>query len=378
MVRRFAFLCVSLIALSAPALAQDSIQPLQGLPKLTESTVVPPMPLPLKEQEKRGAQVYYLGRFETLDSWVMVRTGQPEFYYATPDNKALVMGILFNGRGDMLTGEQLKTLQAQQQAGIAAMTQKQVDVPQLPPSSTDTQINPSGVAPSPAPATAPVQAPAQAPVPAPTSAVDPVTGLPLAAAPATQQPGAQQPAPQPATQPAAAPAAPGTQLNNVANTFEVATPAVRLYTDASNATSIAWGGAGLPTFYAFIDPNCPHCQQFLREVETYVTGGKVAVHMIPVGYDDRSRKQAAFALAATDGATRMVNYAKGNASDLPAPDEINTEAVRANTMLLKQWNLLATPMIVYRAGGPQGPVRLIRGRPLDIANAVNDLTTPAK
>ena len=57
------------------------------------------------------------------------------------------------------------------------------------------------------------------------------------------------------------------------------------------------GSASVPTFYAFIDPNCPHCQQFLREVEPYVTGGKVAVHMIPVGYDDRSRKQAAFALA---------------------------------------------------------------------------------
>ncbi|MCB1538272.1 MAG: thioredoxin fold domain-containing protein [Rhodospirillales bacterium] len=315
-----------------------------GLPHFDPGQGTQVIPEPLKQQIARGAQVYYLGKYDTLDSWVMMRGGQPEFYYATPNNQAIVMGILFDAQGNMLTGEQLKQLGQSQQMSLNAMAAG--------------RAGDSGEQ----PATTPSAAPQAAPVPAPVAQAAP------APAPDTKQNDTP-------VKPAESATPTGSKLSDVANTVERATPGIRLLNDAAHANGMTWGKSGAPMFYAFLDPTCPHCQQFLREVEPYVTKGTVAVHMIPMGYSSKASALAAFALAAADGPQRMLDYAKGDESRLLAPPDINIEAIKANTLLLGQWNLLATPMILYRAGGANGPVRLIRGRPLDIAAAVRDLTT---
>jgi protein-disulfide isomerase len=142
--------------------------------------------------------------------------------------------------------------------------------------------------------------------------------------------------------------------------------------DMRAANSVLWGKAGLPAFYAFVDPNCPHCQYFLKQVEPFVNAGEVAVHLILVGYNDKSRQQAALVLASGDGPQRLVAYAKGQADQLPAPEKISVDAVKANVDLMHDWDLTATPIIVYQAG-KGGEIKLIRGRPLDMAGAVKDL-----
>jgi hypothetical protein len=149
-------------------------------------------------------------------------------------------------------------------------------------------------------------------------------------------------------------------------------PAAKLYQEVQDANAVLLGKPGVPVFNAFLDPNCPHCQHFLRDTEQAVLAGKIAIRVIPVAFEDKSRKQAAFVLAAGDGAIRLLAYAKGDASALPVPDGFATEGVENNTKILGKWDLLATPIIVYKT--PKGDIKLIRGRPLDPKAAIADLT----
>lgn len=338
MLRRLALLSVFVFA-SVAAFAADK---------------QPPMPKPLADQAARGAQVYYLGKYDTLDSWAMIRTGQPEFYYATPGNKALVMGLLFGENGDLMTGEQLKTLQTSQQAAIGEMMASQL--PQVPDDNSMANL--------PAP-----DAAAAAPETPQTSRS---ATAPAAPAPATTPPAQTAPATPPAAAPTATQPA-GTTLNTVANTLIPATPAARLLGDMQMANGVIWGQAGSPMFYALVDPNCPHCQHFLQQAEPFVNAGLIAVRIIPIGFDDKSRQQAALVLAVGDGPARMLAYAKGDTTQLNPPADINVAGVTANTVMFDKWHLEATPIIIYQAGGKTGPVKLIRGRPLDMAAAVADL-----
>lgn len=298
MVRGFLFfvsvfsLCLC-VTLAGPGFAAQKTGP-----KAQVAAGTPSVPKPLAEQQARGAQVFYMGKYESLDGWVLIRGTQPEFYYATSDGKALVMGFLFNGDGQLLTGQQLKTLSETQKDGIAG-------------------ILASGLA-----------------------------GVPEAGPDAAEAPAA----------------APGK-----------VTAAQRLLQEMQAAPGMTYGQDGKPVFYAFIDPNCAHCQAFLKSAEPYVAAGDFAVRMIPVGFDDKSKKQAAFALAAADGAARMVAYAKGDADVLPVMADFDTAAIDANLAIMRSWHLTGTPIIVYTAA-KSGEIKLVRGRPLDMPGAVADLT----
>lgn len=293
----------------------------------------PTMPKPLEEQQARGAQVYYLGKYDQLDGWVMMRTGQPEFYYATPGNKALVMGILFDGIGNMLTGDQVKALE-NAQIGAAANT-------------------------------------VQSPLPAPGAAKAPDTVPPAPVTPAPDAPAVTAPAPQ-ATGTAPAESAAGKTQQAAQGKGLPDTAGGRMLGQVQQAAHVRWGNANTPAFWAFIDPNCEHCQYFLQQVEPYVAAGQISVELVMVGYDQRSKSQAMLALTAKDGPARLIAYAKGDKTMLPESTNMDTRAVNENVELMRRWNLKGTPMIVYQSG-KDGKVRLIRGRPLDMVGAVSDL-----
>jgi thiol:disulfide interchange protein DsbG len=284
MLRVLLFALVMFMAFQGPVLAQNANEP--------------PLPKPLQEQRDRGAQIFYLGKFETLDGWVMVRASQPEFYYVTPDGKAMIMGFLFNAEGKLLTGEQLAKLDKTDKQGLVIM-----------------------VAPK-------------------------VAGLPE-----TQAPEAMQ-APQ--------------------NTQNL-TASEKLLADMQAAPGIVFGDAAKPMFYAFFDPNCAHCNFFLKSVESSVLAGEFSVRIIPVGFDGLSQKQGAFALAVGDGAKRFVDHAKGIEAALNAPENVNTNAVQANVKLMSDWGLSGTPIILYKAAGAGG-IKIVRGRPLDLLATIKDLT----
>lgn len=325
--------------------AQEA-QPAPAMPGISAPNT-PKMPKPLEEHRSRGAQVFYLGRYNTLEGWAMIRAGQPEFYYATLDGQALVMGFLFDGDGNLMTGEQLKKIDLSQKSGVVDMMASQI--PPLPESTA-----PDG----PQPAAADK---GQAPKPA---ATEPATATP-APAPATGTSAATPAAP--------AAAAVVTPVPETGNKLVKTQPAESLFAQMQGGSSVLLGNPMVPAFYAFVDPNCEHCKRFLNEVAPSVLKGVVAVRILPVGFTEKSRKQAAFVLASKDGASQFLDYARGNEAALPAPEGLDTKSIDTNTQIMSTWNLDGTPIIVYRAAG-SGEVKIIVGRPVDIAAAITDLT----
>lgn len=70
----------------------------------------PPKPAPLVNLEKQGAAIRYLGKDGGLDGWVTIKNGQEQYFYVTPDQQAIVLGVLFNAKGDVVTMRQINDL----------------------------------------------------------------------------------------------------------------------------------------------------------------------------------------------------------------------------------------------------------------------------
>lgn len=70
----------------------------------------PETPKALANMVSQGSQIFYLGDYEGMNGWALVRQGKPEFFYENKDRTALVMGLLFNDAGEMVTMAQLKSL----------------------------------------------------------------------------------------------------------------------------------------------------------------------------------------------------------------------------------------------------------------------------
>jgi hypothetical protein len=60
--------------------------------------------------QKLGAKIYYLGTRSSMDGWFIVKDGQVQIAYASPDNKSLVIGALFGENSENVTSLQVATL----------------------------------------------------------------------------------------------------------------------------------------------------------------------------------------------------------------------------------------------------------------------------
>ncbi len=78
------------------------------LPLATVQAAEPPLPPPLQALKNDGVLVKYLGQEQGMNGWMTVKNGRIEYMYGTPDNKALLLGILFDEKGDSITARQLK------------------------------------------------------------------------------------------------------------------------------------------------------------------------------------------------------------------------------------------------------------------------------
>lgn len=257
----------------------------------------PAPPIPLQEAVAGGAQIYYLGEYQGLQGWALIRQGTPEFYYATEDNTALVMGLLFDGEGEMITSGQLAELQYREGDDMFAMTEE-------------------------------------------------LSGGDTAATPVLPE----------ATRQAYVPL----------------TPAQEMYVDLQASNWLTFGDNGQYEVFAFIDPDCPHCQAFIREIQSpYLSDGLIKLRVIPVGFTGASLRRAALLLASSDPAERMLRYAQGESEVLSPPEGINVSAVAKNRSVMEKWGFDATPTIVYKAGN--GEIRIIRGKPKDYSVMMQDL-----
>jgi len=154
--------------------------------------------------------------------------------------------------------------------------------------------------------------------------------------------------------------------------LEFKSPSEQLFYDIENSNWIPFGAQGAPIMYAFIDPQCPHCHAMLDDLKAdYIDDGRVQLRIIPIGFRQETRAQAAFLLAAPNPQERLFNYIGGDESALPARSEINQQGVQRNLALMQSWKFDVTPMVFYRSKA--GDVKIVRGRPQDIPALVDDL-----
>lgn len=159
--------------------------------------------------------------------------------------------------------------------------------------------------------------------------------------------------------------------NNKEKKYEFKTPAEQLFWDVENSNWIPLGLAGTPVFYAFIDPQCPHCHAMMTELKSSLDDGKAQVRLIPVGRTDESRAQAAFLLASPDPQKTWWAHMAGDEAALPAKRSLSQQGVERNLSVMQSWKLSATPMVVYRA--KDGSVKIVQGKPKDLAALIADL-----
>jgi thiol:disulfide interchange protein DsbG len=253
----------------------------------------PMMPDAIKALADEGAQVRYLGKSHGLDGWITIKSGQEQFFYVTPSGEALIMGLLFDKSGKLVTFEQIK-----------ALREKEGDTLDL--------FAMDNMAPDP--------------------------------------------------------------RDNIANQVrpEFKTPAEQLYSDIESSNWIALGEKEAPHIYTFIDPQCPHCKTFLNDLRKgFIEAGSLQVRIIPVGFREDTRAQAAFLLAAPDPETRWFRHMDGDSNALPITRNINQQGIQRNLSIMQSWKFNATPMTVYRSSA--GDVKIIQGRAKNVADVIQDL-----
>lgn len=274
----------------------------------------PEMPPPLKAAIESGAQTRYLGQYHGLNGWVIVKNGRPEFHYATQDGEAIIMGILFDGDGNMVTGEQMRMLRLRDGASTYALSEMVND--DSPKTTTSQQKR--------------------------------------RAAPANTATAQNKP-------------------QEEAETKEEEVSAADIYyAELEAANWVRIGDPRAPIIYAFIDPDCEHCQRFLREIRTpYVENKVVQLRVLPVGFDKNSLKRAAYLLAAPDPEGQLFRYIDGERKALFPAGDIQTDGAKKNVDLMIKWKLSGTPIITYKSN--QGDIRFVRGKPGNVAVLIDEI-----
>ncbi len=280
------FLTVVLVALFSMPLISPSLA--------QEKT--PDIPQALQVLADRGAQIRYLGTEHGMQGWISIFQGQEQYHYVTPDGQGFVMGLLFDKDGSMVTIEQVRSLQSQNDGVLDALA---------------------------------LDRPAEA-------SLDAVK-------------------------------------QDTADAFEYQSPAERMFNEVSNSNYIAFGNDDAPVIYSFMDPQCPHCHSFMEDLRKgYIDEGLVQVRLVPVGFREETLAQSAFLLASPDPKTAWYDHLDEKTM-LPAKNNVNTDGVQRNLMLMQDWKFNVTPMTIYR--GKDGKVKIIRGRASNMADIIADLPT---
>ena len=264
-------------------------------------TTPPPLPDTLQNLATQGAQLRYLGREKGLDGWLVIQGGQEQFFYVTPDREAILMGVLFDKAGKMITVRQVQNLQQGNDPTLESLM-----------ASTDAELNTDHLA-------------------------------------SLQK-----------------------ELQQKLAEKQQTSPAQQLFAAVEKANTITLGKADAPVVYAFLDPQCPHCHEFMKDIrKDYIEGGQIQVKMIPVGFNDETKAQAAMLLAAPDPQVLWFRHLDGDTTALPVSAEVNRQAVEQNLAIMQEWKLDATPIIIYKSAS--GEIKIIRGRPRNPTDLLNDL-----
>lgn len=149
------------------------------------------------------------------------------------------------------------------------------------------------------------------------------------------------------------------------------TPSEQLFEAVETSNWIPVGANGAPVIYSFVDPQCPHCHAFIEDMKPYIADAKVQIRMIPVGFRDETRAQAAFLLAMPSPQERFFRYLDGDETALPVLEELNQQGVQRNLSVMQSWKLNVTPLSIYRA--KDGKVKIVQGRAQNVRTVLRDL-----
>lgn len=163
-------------------------------------------------------------------------------------------------------------------------------------------------------------------------------------------------------------AAPTPALSKIAKD---ASPSEQMFANIEGSNWIAIGNANAPVVYSFVDPQCPHCHEFTKDMRADIESGAIQLRLIPIGLREETQSQAAFLLAAPNAGERWFSYMDGDETALPINKDINVAGAQRNMAIMQSWKMNVTPMIVYRAA--DGTVKIVRGRPGNKADILRDL-----
>lgn len=279
----------------------------------------PNTPLPIQNLVAEGAQLRYLGRDAGLDGWLVLKNGQEQYFYSTPDGQGIVMGVLFNNKGDTLTLKQVNELRKKEGPTIDKLAGY------AEPAARPTDSSAPSAAPSASPST--------------TSAVTPDLTNPQALAKSVIKSKSEQ-----------------------------------LYDGVQNANWITLGSAKAPVIYTFIDPECPHCHDLIQDVRKsgYLEQGLVQLRLIPVGVlTENSLYEAAYLLASPSPEKDLFAHLDGKKGVLLADKTVNTQGAQRNLKLMQDWKLDMTPFSVYK--DKAGKIKVLQGRPDDLKKIITEL-----
>lgn len=285
-----------------------------SVPAFAESTQ-PDVPAPIQNLVANGAQLRYLGQDYGLNGWLILKNGQEQYFYSTQDGQAVMMGILFNNKGDTVTLKQINELRKKEGPAIDKLAG--FDTPPVTP-----------------------QAAGQAASSAPTATtVSPDFTNPEALLKSAVKPKSEQ-----------------------------------LFDGVEAANWIKVGADKAPVIYTFIDPECPHCHDLIQNIRKsgYLEQGLVQLRLIPVGVlTENSLTEAAYLLASPDPQKDLYRHLDGDKGALLADKTVNTQGVQRNIKLMQDWKLDVTPFSVYR--GRDGKVKILQGVPDDLKKIITEL-----
>lgn len=290
------------------ALGHNSASALAGHPDW------PPLPAPLETMVAQGAQIRYLGRQFALDGWVTIKDGQEQYFYVTADGQALLMGILFNNKGDVVTLQQINALRDKEGPALDRLAGYAVPPPGEKAASSQNSANMTGGA--------------------ETVGTNPQDILKNAAKSKAEQ----------------------------------------FYLAAESANWVEIGQKSAPLVYMFMDTECAHCHDFLNDFRKsgYIDKGMVRLRLIPVGViNEKSAPEAAMLLASPDPQKALYDHLDGNPTALSATAQTNIQGVDRNLAILQDWKIDSTPLSVYK--DMNGKIKILQGRPKDIKNLVAEL-----
>ncbi len=308
---------------AAPAWSQDMLSPSavkmpENFSLAAKAPDINSIPV-LSSIVSGGGKLFYLGERSGLHGWFIVKDGQIQMIYLTPDKQTVMIGAIFTSDGQDVTGSQINALATRNKEVYQLL-----NAPATQQAELDAAVSNEG-------------------------GVAAVPGDPSFAAASSRAEKESMPA---------IPLSPGD----------------RLYQDLKAAAGVSFGSGSAPEIIIIAAPKCPNCKKTWLELRESVKSGQVQVRLIPVynSVGGEEANQAAHLLVTKDPFAAWDKFSGGDEKALDGPpDEIAARAVMANLNLVSKWNIKGYPYIVYK--GKDGRIKIVQGRPERMAAVLVDL-----